>query len=235
MDKKYLYEFKVEENTYSILKPTRKIRESSEDYHLYEINRLVKLGIMPLAVWQKKVNGKSEVTTDEERLSLGMIIKDIQKASQNLEKLNAIVEEDRTNEDHEAILENETNLAILEQKYQTYQTIESQSFSNTAEGKAHEKLVTWFSVFLTHKNGEAIFKGTTLDEKLDFAETIEDEELAAAYQRLKILILAWTNGRVVNFEEFEKLDNEVVEFFKKKPIEEEIVESVPLKDIKEDS
>lgn len=215
MDKKYLYTFKIGSNEYQILKPTRKIRENSEDFHLCEINRLVKLGVMPLSAWQKKVNGKSEVTSDEERLSLGLIIKDIQKSSEILAQLNAILDEDKTAENHDQILEHEANLAILETRYQTYQQIESQAFDNTAEGRARDKLFTWLTAFLSYKNGEPIFRGNTLDEKLDFAETIEDLEIAQANQRIKVLIMAHSNGRCLKESDFAKLDAEIVELLKK--------------------
>lgn len=215
MDKKYLYEFEIGSNRYQILKPTRQLREKSELYHLKQISLLISEGILPLAAYNSKVNGNSNLSTDDKRAALGKIIIGIQETSYDLNKLKAIDPEELTESNHKQMFELESKLGMLEQEFQNFQTIESQAFDHTAEGVAKNRLLTWLTAFLSYKNDEEIFKGATLDEKLDFAENIEDEELAAGITRLKVLVMAYSNGRAAKENDFAKIDLEIVDLLKK--------------------
>lgn len=223
MSNKYLYTFQGENGAiYQILKPSRKLRDEKELYYLKTVNCLIKEGIMPQAAYAQKVHGNADVTTDEKRSIVGRLIQDLRETHEELNKIKVIPEEEKTEQDRQKELDLNVKLGVIDADLQEYQAIKQQEFSNTAEGVALDKTHTWLAAHLSYKNDNPLFPGNTLDEKLDYAETIEDESELNAIARLRILVMAYSNGKCLKVENFEKIDKEILELLN--PVKSEVSE-----------
>lgn len=216
MDKKYIYEYE-DGGKWQILKPTRRQREAADLYYARQVNKMVENGIMPLSAWIAKVNGNNGSTSDQKRELIGSVVLEYREVKEKIDQLN--VKENRSDQENSELSNLNDKLTILESEFQAYQTVDNQSLDHTAEGMARTRLITWLFANLSYKNDEPLFKGETLDQKLDYLETLEDQDILKNSALLEAIIRAWyLKGSPTDKEFWDEIDKVVKESLVKEDV-----------------
>lgn len=190
MKQKILYTFNVtikegdKDLNYSVgvLHPKRSQRAESELFYSEVYHSLLKRGIMPAAVTQKKLLDLGVVTDDEQNKRYEELAAKLAKAAAEYRDL--AVDLENTEKNKERLTELTGEIAVLEQKCLEYEGAKIDAGKNSAESFAFQDTVRWLVVNLAvFKNADdekaefaPLFKGTTDKERFASMDDKEDAE-----------------------------------------------------------
>ena len=202
--------------TIKVKRPSRRQLEEAELEYSVEMSRCVKKGILTKAMLYKKYSDTGGVFTEEEARDYGKLYRkslDLQneyirldtlkeKNEDQLSKLDKIKEELADNK--RAIIESESSMQSL--------------FDHTADVKAQNKMLLWYTLMLTHIQREddeepkIYFEGADFDEKLEDYYKKEDEASALYFDIIKkvtTVLAFWFFNQASSEKEFSDLIEKV--------------------------
>jgi hypothetical protein len=223
MENKFLYKFEVKSGdtsrVFGIAKPSRRLKEDGEIMFAAQTSKFVKAGILPKAAWSTLLSNGGGSISDQDRELYGNLLISLRDKSFELQKI-LVIREGSTGLDKEAekkIDELTIELNDIKNDLQAFENTQASIFENTAEAKARNKTIMWWvckiSKEITPDSVEDILKGADYDEKLDYYDSLEDEEdknkdILFVLRRMTYLITLWFLGRISTEDDFKLYDKE---------------------------
>ena len=198
--------------TIRLKRPSRRELEEAELEYSVEMSNCVKKGILTRAMLYKKYSDTGGVYTDDEAQDYGKIYKDLLTLQNEYVRMDSV--DKPTEKQKEKIEKIKDDLASSKQKLVEFESNMHSLFDHTADTKAQNKLLLWYSLMLTHIQGEEdekpipYFKGETFEEKTkDFYEKEDDsnEFYQEVVKKVTTILAFWFFNQASKPEEFNSL------------------------------
>jgi hypothetical protein len=197
---------------FGLLKPSRKQKEDGDLYYASKLSEFISAGILPKILWDKlfKNNGGTASNSDkEEYANLWNELVSL-TAKANSEKLKNV-----DNKSSEELSKINDEISSVKQKIQELELFQVNAFENTAEAKARNKSIIWWTIELSAEKDSSgkwkkILDRASIEENLDLYDEIAEnnEFLYLCLSRLNYLVTLWYLGSASSEEEFKRLDDE---------------------------
>ena len=198
--------------TIRLKRPSRRELEEAELEYSVEMSNCVKKGILTRAMLYKKYSDTGGVYTDDEAQDYGKIYKDLLTLQNEYVRMDSV---DKPTEKQKEKLEKiKDDLASSKKKLVEFESNMHSLFDHTADTKAQNKLLLWYSLMLTHIQGEEdekpipYFKGETFEEKTkDFYDKEDDssEFYQEVVKKVTTILAFWFFNQASKPEEFNGL------------------------------
>jgi hypothetical protein len=226
---KELYSFKIQdgsrEREFAIISPNRKLKQDGEIYYAAQLSRFISAGILPKALWEKVMKNNGGLISDPDRKEYSALYKKLIAVNTKIIELigsdgsKTISELDKEKADELESLQAES----LEIK-KGMQELENEHFNfyeNTAESKARNQTILWWSMHLSMERNEKgeLVDGEDIEEKLDTYDEIVEKNpfLVDVIKRLNYLVTVWYIGAATESSEFKNFDEGFLKDFKVNP------------------
>ena len=226
-NKKWLFEFEINTKKddsseevitkkFGILKPNRKMKEDGELFYASETSRFAKAGVLPRAAWNTILSNGGGSISEKDRELYGELL--LKFRDLTLELQSILLKTDSEKTDAEKLRSDELfkELDIVRKDLQSFESSQIEIFENTAEAKARNRSILWWTLFLSYEfNGdkaEHIIPGDSFEEKLDYYDNLYDAEVKNDFElsllrRFTYLITVWYLGKANSKDDF-KIFNE---------------------------
>lgn len=209
----------------AILKPNRKLNESAEIYYAKTIALFIKEGLLPYSLVEKKFLNDGNSLLDEKELN------NLKKIQNEIEELNSKVI-NLLNEKDEKSLKERSELLIkitnLSQEVNRIKGAYSNIFDNTAEIKARDRILIWWTLFLSYVqddkgNYKSLFGEGNFEDRLKVYDEYEEKDdlfYNDLIRRFIYLISFWFASRnnvelkEQDFKDMEKTFNDSISNYK---------------------
>ena len=193
-------------------RPSRRELEDAELEYSVEMSRCVKRGILTKAMLYKKYSDTGGVWSEDDAKDYGKLYKDIFDIQNEYARLETI---DKKTEKQKEKLENlKTKLAETRQKIVESESSMQSLFDHTADVKAQNRLLLWYTLMLTHIQREddtepiSYFDGEDFDQRLEDYYLKEDETgdfYEAIIKKVTTVLAFWFFNQASSPDEFNKL------------------------------
>ena len=195
-----------------IKRPSRRQLEDAELEYSVEMSRCVKKGILTKAMLHKKYSDTGGVFSEDDAKDYGRLYKEILDLQNDYIRLDSVDKKsEKQSEDLEKIKEQ-----LAETKRKIIQTESSMQslFDHTADTKAQNKMLLWYSLMLTYiqeENDEEpkpYFKGQEFEDKLDDYYLKEDENsdlYNKVIKKVSTVLAFWFFNQASTPDEFNEL------------------------------
>ena len=200
----------------SIKRPSRRELEEAELEYSVEMSRCVKKGILTKAMLYKKYSDTGGVWTEDEAKDYGALYKETFEIQNKYVRLETI--EKKTQAQLKELDQLKTDLAEIRRKLVDAETSMESLFNHTADNKAQNRLLLWYTLMLTNMKAdsnaefEAYFKGKGFDEKIEDYYQKEDESsafYADVVKKVTTVLAFWFFNQASSPDEFNKLIEDV--------------------------
>jgi|TARA_R110002020_G_scaffold311590_2_gene527171 hypothetical protein len=210
---------KVKETVPVVVKlkrPSRRQLEDAELEYSVEMSRCVKKGILTKAMLYKKYSDTGGVFSEDDAKDYGKLYKQILDLQNDYIRLDSV---DKKSKDQTEELEKiKENLADTKRKIIEAESSMQSLFDHTADTKAQNRLLLWYTLMLTHVQKEEdeepkqYFEGQDFEEKLDDYYLKEDENsdlYNKVIKKVSTILAFWFFNQASSPEEFNKLIEDV--------------------------
>ena len=210
---------KVKETVPVVVKlkrPSRRQLEDAELEYSVEMSRCVKKGILTKAMLYKKYSDTGGVFSEDDAKDYGKLYKQILDLQNDYIRLDSV---DKKSKDQTEELEKiKENLADTKRKIIEAESSMQSLFDHTADTKAQNRLLLWYTLMLTHVQKEEdeepkqYFEGQDFEEKLDDYYLKEDENsdlYNKVIKKVSTILAFWFFTQASSPEEFNKLIEDV--------------------------
>lgn len=219
-NKKWLYSFEHEstingnkvKKQFSILKPNRKLKEEGDIFYSAEVSRFAKAGVLPRAAWGTILSNSGGSISDAEREEYGKLLIEFRDKSFDIQKLLTKGLGSLSKEEKESFDKITIEIEDIKDSIQSFEADQINIFENTAEYKARNRTILWWSLFLAYNKNEdgtysEIVPGDTFAEKLqkydDLEESEENQYTLEVMSKMVYFVTLWFMGRASKTEDFE--------------------------------
>tara|TARA_R100001086_G_scaffold242576_1_gene170379 strand:+ start:320 stop:1075 length:756 start_codon:yes stop_codon:yes gene_type:complete len=201
-----------------IKRPSRRQLEEAELEYSVEMSRCVKKGILTKAMLYKKYSDTGGVWAEEDAQDYGKLYKEIFDTQNEYIRLESVTK--KTKEQKDRIEELKNVIAEKKRSLIDAETAMHSLFDHTADVKAQNRLLLWYTLMLTHIQGEKdeqpeeYFKGDNFEEKVDDYYLKEEEEsdlYSQIVQKVTTVLAFWFFNQASEPEEFNKLIEDMEE------------------------
>jgi len=210
---------KVKETVPVVVKlkrPSRRQLEDAELEYSVEMSRCVKKGILTKAMLYKKYSDTGGVFSEDDAKDYGKLYKQILDLQNDYIRLDSV---DKKSKDQTEELEKiKEDLADTKRKIIEAESSMQSLFDHTADTKAQNRLLLWYTLMLTHVQKEEdeepkqYFEGQDFEEKLDDYYLKEDENsdlYNKVIKKVSTILAFWFFNQASSPEEFNKLIEDV--------------------------
>ncbi|HCI70651.1 MAG TPA: hypothetical protein DHV30_08660 [Balneola sp.] len=201
-----------------IKRPSRRQLEEAELEYSVEMSRCVKKGILTKAMLYKKYSDTGGVWAEEDAKDYGKLYKEIFDTQNEYIRLESVSK--KTKEQKDRIEELKNIIAEKKRSLVDAETAMHSLFDHTADITAQNRLLLWYTLMLTHIQGEKdeqpeeYFKGETFEDKID-DYYLKEEEQSDLYgqivQKVTTVLAFWFFNQASEPEEFNKLIEDMEE------------------------
>jgi len=193
-------------------RPSRRELEEAELEYSVEMSRCVKRGILTKAMLYKKYSDTGGVWSEDDAKDYGKLYKDIFDIQNEFARLETT--DKKTKKQKEKLEDIKTRLAETRRKIVDAETAMHSLFDHTADIKAQNRLLLWYTLMLTHVQGEddeepvSYFKGEDFDQRLEDYYLKEDETTdfyEAVVKKVTTILAFWFFNQASSPDEFNKL------------------------------
>ena len=193
-------------------RPSRRELEDAELEYSVEMSRCVKRGILTKAMLYKKYSDTGGVWSEDDAKDYGKLYKEIFDIQNDYARLETV--EKKTVKQKEKLEKIKTQLAETRRKIVDAESAMHSLFDHTADIKAQNRLLLWYTLMLTHiqrENDEepvAYFNGEDFDQKLEDYYLKEDEPsdlYEAVVKKVTTILAFWFFNQASSPDEFNKL------------------------------
>jgi len=201
-----------------IKRPSRRQLEEAELEYSVEMSRCVKKGILTKAMLYKKYSDTGGVWAEEDAQDYGKLYKEIFDTQNEYIRLESVTK--KTKEQKDRIEELKNVIAEKKRSLVDAETAMHSLFDHTADIKAQNRLLLWYTLMLTHIQGEKdeqpqeYLKGDSFEEKIDDYYLKEEEEsdlYSQIVQKVTTVLAFWFFNQASEPEEFNKLIEDMEE------------------------
>ena len=195
-----------------IKRPSRRELEDAELDYSVEMSRCVKRGILTKAMLYKKYSDTGGVWSEEDAREYGKLYKEIFDIQNEYARLEVV--EKKTDKQKDRLEELKTTLAETRRQIVESESAMQSLFDHTADTKAQNRLLLWYTLMLTHVQEEedespkAYFKGEEFEQKMEDYYSKEDESSDFYHELVKkvtTVLAFWFFNQASAPEEFNKL------------------------------
>ena len=211
---KSLYNFEVEHDgkkyQFMIAKPTRRQVEEAEIEYAAEYSRCIRKDILPKEILRNKYEESGGLMSKEAAKNLNKKYLKLNELTTEITKLNS----GKVSKANKAKVDKlQEEFTELRREISQIETDNSGAFNNTADVKAQNKALVWYSVNLTMiKNEkdqwEPYFKGDDFEEKEDFYYEKEDSEDMVYFKSIGLIgaiISVWQYNKTMGEEQIKNI------------------------------
>jgi hypothetical protein len=199
-----------------IKRPSRRELEDAELEYSVEMSRCVKKGILTKAMLYKKYSDTGGVFSEDDAKDYGVLYKEVLDLQNEYVRLDMI--DKKTDDQKEKLEKIKKTLAESRRKIIETETSMQSLFDHTADTKAQNRLLLWYTLMLTNiqrekdEQPENYFKGKNFEDKLEDYYRKEDEASALYSEIIKkvtTVLAFWFFNQASSPEEFNKLIEDV--------------------------
>lgn len=210
---------KVKEKIPVVIKlkrPSRRELEEAELEYSVEMSRCVKKGILTKAMLYKKYSDTGGVFSEEDAKGYGVLYKEVLDLQNQYVRLDTV--EKKTKEQKDKLEKIKEKLAANRRKIVETETSMQSLFDHTADTKAQNRLLLWYTLMLTNiqregdEEPENYFKGADFEDKLEDYYEKEDKSSDLYNEIIKkttTVLAFWFFNQASTPEEFNKLIEDV--------------------------
>ena len=193
-------------------RPSRRELEEAELEYSVEMSKCVKKGILTRAMLFKKYSDTGGMYTDDESRDYSEIYRKLLTLQNEYVRMDSI--DKPTDSQKEKLEKIKDDLAESKKKLVELESNMHSLFDHTADTKAQNKLLLWYTLMLTHIQGESdeapvpYFKGDTFEEKTkDYydKEDNSDEFYQEIVKKVTTILAFWFFNQASKPEEFNNL------------------------------
>ena len=198
--------------TVRLKRPSRRELEDAELEYSVEMSRCVKRGILTKAMLYKKYSDTGGVWSEDDAKDYGKLYKEIFDIQNDYARLETV--EKKTAKQKEKLEKIKTELAETRRKIVDAESAMHSLFDHTADIKAQNRLLLWYTLMLTHIQREddeeplSYFDGEDFDQKLEDYYLKEDETsdfYEAVVKKVTTVLAFWFFNQASSPDEFNKL------------------------------
>jgi len=180
------------------------------------MSRCVKRGILTKAMLYKKYSDTGGVWSEDDAKDYGKLYREIFDIQNEYARLETV--EKKTEKQEEKLDGLKDRLAETKRQIVEAESAMQSLFDHTADTKAQNRLLLWYTLILTHIQGEEdedpspYFKGDSFEEKIEDYYLQEDEPsdfYLALVQKVTTILAFWFFNQASTPEEFNKLIEDV--------------------------
>ena len=180
------------------------------------MSRCVKKGILTKAMLYKKYSDTGGVFSEDDAKDYGVLYKEVLDLQNEYVRLDMI--DKKTDDQKEKLEKIKKTLAESRRKIIETETSMQSLFDHTADTKAQNRLLLWYTLMLTNiqrekdEQPENYFKGKNFEDKLEDYYSKEDEASALYSEIIKkvtTVLAFWFFNQASTPEEFNKLIEDV--------------------------
>ena len=199
-----------------IKRPSRRELEDAELEYSVEMSRCVKKGILTKAMLYKKYSDTGGVFSEDDAKDYGVLYKEVLDLQNEYVRLDMI--DKKTDDQKEKLQKIKKTLSESRRKIIETETSMQSLFDHTADTKAQNRLLLWYTLMLTNiqrekdEQPENYFKGKNFEDKLEDYYSKEDEASALYSEIIKkvtTVLAFWFFNQASTPEEFNKLIEDV--------------------------
>ena len=226
---KILYEFtikdeKKKEHKFRILKPNRRQVEDAEMEYAVEMSKCIKKGILTKTMLAKKYSDTGGLMSEKQAQRLMQLYHSMAEKTNEYSRLSTL--ERKTKKVKEKMSDIENDIVEIKREVVDIETSNISLFNQTAETKAQNATVRWYTLVLVQQlikdEWKDVYEGSSYEDKLDFFYEKEDEEdddiyFTAMSKAISVLALWFFNQGSSQqefdniLEEYTKSDEEDIE------------------------
>jgi hypothetical protein len=221
-------------------KPTRSLFDEAELFYGVKLSEGIKAGLLTRALLAKRFSNDGGVLSEDDKDRYSDLYIKLYEQQLDIERMSSTPESKRTKDETGKLGDALENSADLRQQLTDFEMAQSSLFEQTAENRARNKTILWWSLNLSHLesedgDSESVFEGSTYEEKLasyDVLEESEDEFHEELLQKLVYYVSFWYVGKINTQKDFEELLKDSGEeiFVPEEPAKEEPAKEEPAKE-----
>ena len=195
-----------------IKRPSRRELEDAELEYSVELSRCVKKGILTKAMLFKKYSDTGGVGSEDDAQDYGKLYKEIFDIQNEYVRLENV--EEKTEKQKEKLEKLKEDLAFTKRKIVNAESSMHSLFDHTADTKAQNRLLLWYTLMLTHiqreddENPLPYFEGEEFEEKINDYYGKEDNSsdlYEAIVKKVTTILAFWFFNQASTPDEFNKL------------------------------
>tara|TARA_Y100001938_G_scaffold146474_1_gene225382 strand:+ start:1330 stop:2085 length:756 start_codon:yes stop_codon:yes gene_type:complete len=197
-------------------RPSRRELEDAELEYSVEMSRCVKRGILTKAMLYKKYSDTGGVWSEDDAKDYGKLYKEIFDIQNEYARLETV--DKKTEKQKKKIEDLKEKLASARRKIVDAESAMQSLFDHTADVKAQNRLLLWYTLMLTHIQKEEdedpvpYFKGDDFDQKVEdyyLKEDASDDFYLAVVKKVTTILAFWFFNQASTPDEFNNLIEQV--------------------------
>ena len=208
---------KVKEKTpieVKLKRPSRRELEDAELEYSVEMSRCVKKGILTKAMLYKKYSDTGGVFSESDAQDYGKLFKEVLNLQNEYVRLDSTDKDKRTEKQKERLEKIKDELAAAKRQMVEVESSMHTLFDHTADTKAQNRLILWYTLMLTHiqeegdENPVAYFKGENFEDKVEdyYAKEEEGSDFyLEVIKKITTVLAFWFFNQASTPEEFNAL------------------------------
>jgi len=197
-------------------RPSRRELEDAELEYSVEMSRCVKRGILTKAMLYKKYSDTGGMWSEDDAKDYGKLYKEIFDIQNEYARLETV--DKKTEKQKKKIEDLKEQLASARRKIVDAESAMQSLFDHTADVKAQNRLLLWYTLMLTHIQKEdaddpvPYFNGLDFDEKIEdyyLKEDASDDFYIAVVKKVTTILAFWFFNQASTPDEFNNLIKQV--------------------------
>ena len=197
-------------------RPSRRELEDAELEYSVEMSRCVKRGILTKAMLYKKYSDTGGMWSEDDAKDYGKLYKEIFDIQNEYARLETV--DKKTEKQKKKIEDLKEKLASARRKIVNAESAMQSLFDHTADVKAQNRLLLWYTLMLTHIQKEEdedpvpYFKGDDFDQKVEdyyLKEDASDDFYIAVVKKVTTILAFWFFNQASTPDEFNNLIEQV--------------------------
>lgn len=197
-----------------IRKPSRKFLDEAETFYAISVSKDVAGGVLSRAMLRKYLLNTGGVLSEEEKKLATNLYNRWFTLSNDFQHASLKPEEERTEEEKKKLEKMMVELTETQRNIQEYESQQQALFDNTAEARARNKTIIFYTLNLTYTQGpddfepQVYFKGDTVEDKYESYDELEDASdpfYLKLIERATLAVTMFYSGLASSQEEFDSL------------------------------
>jgi len=202
---------------FALRRPNRSIIDANELFYGVKYNEAVKAGLMPRALFAKRLENDNGVFSDAQLKEQENLYKRLLELTNDITLYSTKPESEHTEEEKQAVTKTLAEYTNIQKRLTEYENAQQSMFDNTAESHARSKSLLWYSLFLSYQENDKgefvpLYPGETFDAKLKYYDNLDEEPnslFSKAAQKFGYFVTALFLGKAATEEEFKNLDEKL--------------------------
>ena len=188
--------------------------EDAELEYSVEMSRCVKKGILTKAMLYKKYSDTGGVFSESDAEDYGKLFKEVLNLQNEYVRLDSTDKEKRTEKQAERLEKIKDELSAAKRQMVEVESSMHTLFDHTADTKAQNRLILWYTLMLTHIQREddedpaPYFAGESFEDKIEDYYTKEEEATdfySEVIKKITTVLAFWFFNQASTPEEFNAL------------------------------